>query len=459
MNFVKVALFALLLVLLLAPVSAPPSVSAHPDLCKEHHTNYAAGCASENTRCGSFCFYAVCHECQDRSHTVCDDDGNCSTHYYHESPCRDGFWHWNIFPHPDPGLDHQIDEREDEYDAPNLNDSVNFGMLRDDYVPPTSPCIVNKGDTSRGVTQLLPGEDLRPVDVLTPGEPSYISGVEETDDGYRITSLVDSRPSEIPIGDLSHLPNTPGEPGAVTLLSVTKVTDNSVTLQVSGGGVVQYRYWSYYGLKEPSPEPLYDGLELFEVAPSEFRVPFHNLGGEISVNRGQGGEIIVDRELQGIFSFQVRGLNADGDSTGNSNILHEMIGMADFHAINFSRRASLPFSLPIPAPPAWGRPCRLWMLGSLRGPSGRPLGGCRRSRVRCVRLRCCWPQIIPMMSSTAGGLTVGFSPLPPSMSGCRRTRRSPVVGLSYPGLSRGFPAMSPISRCMRGFPAMSSIAR
>ena len=247
MNFVKVSLFALLLVLLLAPVSTPPVSAGTEHRCEEeqHETDYSLDCASENTRCGSFCFYAVCHRCTSGRHSHgCDDDGNCSSHRHHESPCT--LWHWNIHggaPDPGPGPeDHPIDEREDEYDAPNLNQSLEFGMLRDDYVTPTSPCIVEKGNTSRGVTQLLPGEDLRPVEVLTPGDPSYTSGVEETDDGYRINSLVDSHPSEITIGDLSHLPRTPGEPGAPTLVSVTKVTDNSVTLQVSGGGRVQYRY-------------------------------------------------------------------------------------------------------------------------------------------------------------------------------------------------------------------------
>ena len=355
MNFVKAALFAILLVVLLLPVLlfpvSAPSVLGWSDKCVEHHTDYSVGCAAnpENKRCGSVCFYAVCHKCEEGSHCHnhphCDGEGNCSDHCHREehhiSPCT--VWHWNIFGGlPDPGeisppgevLPHPPDERDDKYaadpdryDAPNLNDSLNFGMLRDDYEHPGSPCTVEKGDTSRGVTQLLPGENLRPVEVLTPGDPSYISGVEKTGDGYRITSLVDSHSSEITIGDLSHLPRTPGEPDAVTLSSVTKVTDNSVTLQVSGGGKVQYRYWGYYGLQEPSES---DGLDLFEVAPSEFRVPFHDLVGEIGINRGPGqsgehivglepgpsGEVIVDRELQGVFSFQVRSLDADGDSTG-----------------------------------------------------------------------------------------------------------------------------------------------
>ena len=392
MNFVKAALFAILLVVLLLPVSAPPVVSAGGiHRCAEHHVDYSVGCAAEDTRCGSFCFYAVCHQCtvghHCHNHRHCNSEGNCwnhcHLHEHHESPCT--VWHWNIYGGlPDPGqsvppgvvLEHTPDKREDKYrdpdlesgsnyEAPNLNDSLAFGMLRDDYVPPTSPCTVEEGDTSRGVTQLLPGAHLRPVDVLTPGDPSYASGAEKTDNSFRSTSLVDSHPSEVTIRDLSHLPRTPGEPGAVTLISVRKVTDSSVTLQVSGGGDVEYRYWGYYGLQEPSA----DGLELFEVAPSAFRVPFHDLlGGEIIINRGPGqsgehivglepgpsGEVIVDRELQGVFSFQVRSLDADGDWV-NSNILHQMIGMADFEVIR-PKRSSLPFSLPIPAPPAWGTP-------------------------------------------------------------------------------------------------------
>ena len=388
MNFIKVALFAILLVVLLLPVLllpvSPPSVLGWSDKCVEHEhwKDYSGGCAAEpeNTRCGSFCFYAVCHECTLGTHEHCstDSDGNttCYTQSHHISPCT--LWHWNIYPHPDPGLSHPVDLRDDKYrdpdlesgknyEAPNLNDSLAFGMLRDNYVPPTSPCTVKEGDTSRGVTQLLPGENLEPLAVLVPGDPLYISGAEKTDNSFRSTSLVDSHPSEVTIGDLSHLPRTPRDPGAVTLISVRKVTDSSVTLHVSGGGRVQYRYWGYYGLQEPSD----NGLELFEVAPSEFRVPFHDLlGGEISINRGPGqsgehivglepgpsGEVIVDRELQGVFSFQVRSLDAAGVSTGNSNILHEMIGMADFEVIRPLLRSSLPFSLPIPAPPAWGTP-------------------------------------------------------------------------------------------------------
>ena len=153
MNFVKATLFALLLVallapVLLAPVSAPPVSAGDIHRCVEHdhRTDYSKGCAEGNERCGSVCFYAVCHRCTKafhcHNHRHCDDDGNCSNHCHrhehHESPCT--VWHWNIYGGlPDPGasyppgpiLDpHPIDKRADRYaadpdryDAPNLNDS------------------------------------------------------------------------------------------------------------------------------------------------------------------------------------------------------------------------------------------------------------------------------------------------------------------------------------------------
>ena len=292
MIFVKVAVFALLLVVLLAPVSVPsvstPTVSSHWERCRDaegkpHHYDYSQDCDAVQLRCGSFCFYAVCHECTPwihyHNHRHCSEDG-CWNHRHrhvgHQSPCT--LWHWNIYNLPDPGLVHPVTQRIDNYDAPHLSESLEFGMLPDDYVPPDSSCTTEQGDT-----QVLPG-GLGPVTPLStpqvissappPGRPrTWKSG----NVNHHITSLVNSHSLEVSVGDLSHLPETPGEPGAPTLDSVTKVMDNSVTLQVSGGngGVVQYRYWSYYGLREPSD----DGLDLLEVAPTEFRVPFQGLGG------------------------------------------------------------------------------------------------------------------------------------------------------------------------------------
>ena len=153
-------------------------------------------------------------------------------------------------------------------------------------------------------------------------------------------------PREVTISDLTHLPSTPGDPGAPVLVSVIKQTDTSALLQVTGaprGGTVQYRYWSYYGLREPE-----DGrpwaTSLAEVVPSEFRVPFQDLSGVVDVTEGRG-----------IFSFQARSADADGVPSGNSNIGHQMIGMGSFHTIG-PRRDELDFAIPLPTPPFRGTP-------------------------------------------------------------------------------------------------------
>ena len=190
-------------------------------------------------------------------------------------------------------------------------------------------------------------------------------------------NLENSDPAEVTVSDLSHLPRTPGEPGAPVLKSpVTKVTDNSVTLEVSGlaaGSAVQYRYWSYYGLRDPSES----GRDLLEVAPTEFRVPFAALA--------DSGLVVIDPpDLRGIFSFQVRSVGADGVSLGNSNILHQMIGMAGFHTIS-PRLIPQPFILSLPTvvplptiqPPSFPSPHGCSQLGD--SPSS-PGGGADPAR-------------------------------------------------------------------------------
>ena len=183
MTFVKVALFALLLVALLAPVSAPPVSAGTIHRCVEHdhRTDYSQGCAEENTRCGSFastpCAINATVGSHCHNHRHCSENGcsnHCHRHVHHESPCT--LWHWNIYGGlPDPGLsyppgpvrNHPIDERDDEYDAPHLSESLEFGMLPDDYVPPDSSCTTEQGDT-----QILPG-GLGPVTPLS--TPQVIS--------------------------------------------------------------------------------------------------------------------------------------------------------------------------------------------------------------------------------------------------------------------------------------------
>ena len=104
----------------------------------------------------------------------------------------------------------------------------------------------------------------------------------------------------------------------------------------------QYRYWSYSGLRK-----MVDGVPGSEEAsPTDFRVPFEEL---------PGGGVRVDAGLRGIFSFQVRSVDSNGVSSGNSNIVHQMIGMAGFH-LPGPRRSSLIYNLPLPLPPVYGMP-------------------------------------------------------------------------------------------------------
>ena len=385
MSFVKMAVLGTLLFVVLMVSVPPPSVSSHWERCndrgsgKPHHYDYSQDCISESTRCGSFCFWAECLECTPwihyHDHEHCSDDG-CWTHVHkhigHKSPCIRWFWH--IFDPDAPG--NSGDDRSDHFDAPDLITLLEPGNLPDDLDSPDSACIADGNER-----EILPGGlslTDPPLGTPIPVTPSGVDPLQATDyslslplsglrGAYRDSgdtvdrpgrviprdykdlpdykNLVDSDPAEITISDLSHLPWTPGDPGALELSSVTKVTDNSVTLQVSGlaaGSAAQYRYWSYYGLRDPSES----GRDLLEVAPTEFRVPFAALAGPV----------VIDADLRGIFSFQVRSVGADGVSLGNSNLLHQMIGMAGFHTIG-PRRTDLPFSFPLPTvAPSWGTP-------------------------------------------------------------------------------------------------------
>ena len=121
MNFIKAALFAILLVVLLLPVSAPSVVGWHgytgamrrmgmPRSILLTMPRAVASLAitpgvvpSVSTLCVTTCTPGShCH-----NHQHCDSDGNCSNHchrhVHHESPCT--LWHWNIHGGlPDPGL-------------------------------------------------------------------------------------------------------------------------------------------------------------------------------------------------------------------------------------------------------------------------------------------------------------------------------------------------------------------
>ena len=162
------------------------------------------------------------------------------------------------------------------------------------------------------------------------------------DNRIHVTSGTVPHPSEVTISDMTHLPTTPGESGAPVLFSLVKVTDRDVLLTVTGGPPVlfhEYRYWSYNGGRHKT-------VSSWEASPSAFRVPFKKFDG-----RSFG---VWD--VRGIVSFQVRGIDLDGNPTGLSNIVHEMIGMSGFQTIE-PIRDTLQFQpvLP-PTPPYFGTP-------------------------------------------------------------------------------------------------------
>ena len=354
-------------------------LDCRPTQCMELHTDYKAqyeglcqradGGVLENTECGNFCFYAVCLECTEQAHRNhrhrhrhqhCSLLGGCSNHYHYHthsgshrfvtSPCTD--WFWRLYDPASAGDPSRKDGRvgRQDFSAPvSMNAAMDFGMVPQNYTPPTTDCTTERGTTEQfdgGLTPLaVPanfGRNAHRGDIMT--------GIQE-------------HTADIPISDLSHLPSTPGEAGAPTLVSVTKVNDRTVRLQVSGGLNTEYRYWSYNGIRgieknlagdlavgagEASPlvaggtNPGPD-----EASPLVFRVPFYPLP--------LSGNVLVDPGIRGIVSFQVRSVDVNGVPSGLSNIRHQMIGMAGLRTIG-PIRSLLSFSLPLPPPPPSSTP-------------------------------------------------------------------------------------------------------
>lgn len=347
--------------------------------CMELHTDYknlydglcqrAVGSPDapgmlETTECENFCFYAVCLDCalhghlhplHPHTHRHC---GDCSRHtHWHRgptvfhswiaSPCTD--WHWRIF---DPTVDDQIGRkdgrsiRQDHSAPPPISETLEFGMVPPGYAPEQPECVNERGDVESfddGLTSLpLPsnfGENAHPGDLRAGIRPHA---------------------EEFTVGDLSHLPYTPPEPGAPRLVSVTKdqFNDRIIRLNVSGGMNVQYRYWSYNGIREmdrnaagnlvvgvheDSPILIGEGWNPgpdAEASPRVFRLPFAPLYGDIFIDPG----------IKGIVSFQVRSVDGDGVGSGVSNIVHEMIGLEGLRSIG-PVRGNLEFYHPLPTPP------------------------------------------------------------------------------------------------------------
>ena len=319
-------------------------VWADPDQCVELVTDYSAQCRSESTRCGSFCFYAICQDCENARHQDHPFHSHCSPgppascyshqdhgfHDYEISPCID--WDWYLH---DPGLGRSV--RSDAYETPDFSLFMELGVVRPGHAPVPPACVTELG--ANGVIP-VPSSTAVPLP-----EPTIVSGSNK---GY-ITSRIVSHSAEVRIGDLSHLPLTPGDPGAPSLNAVNKSTDTSVDLVVSGwgSGSRQYRYWSYNGLRKVAGVP-----GSGEASPTEFRVPFEDLVGNVSISG-----------VRGIISFQVRSVDSGGVSSGNSNIVHQMIGMGSFHTTG-PNRSTLTHNVPLPVPPVYGMPLPTLGAGS-----------------------------------------------------------------------------------------------
>ena len=297
------------------PVLSVDTVTADTWECSEHTTNsdFSDDCASDSTDCGSVCFYAECLQCSDAYHEhcredchedcsedcsedcteSCDSEGNCEEtcsescsetctetcvtvcwdERHGASPCVNWLWHLEGEP-----IDNH---RAESFNSPNVGAALSFGALTSPgAIPGNPPCqVVGRAgvEALKAPKPSIPGATL----------------IDEWESGH-----VDEAP--ISLADYSGLAVVPGEPGAPVLVSVVKVTDRVVTLNVSGYGtnVIQYRYWPDNGL-----------------VPSEFRVPFQGLLGNVTVAQGRG-----------VHAFQVRVVYPDETFSGSSNVVYEVLG-------------------------------------------------------------------------------------------------------------------------------------
>ena len=251
--------------------------------CSEHTTNsdFSLQCAAVSDDCGSFCFYAECLHCSDGYHQHCTTTcapppGGCTTtcvtDRHGESPCVNWLWH----------LDQDPDEqRVESFNSPNLGPAMSFGMWSNPgLVTQPLPCQVQ----GRGAVESLgqvgrsPGSNV--VGVWTGGS-------------------VDA--SDLTVSDISGLVTIPGGVGSPSLLRVDRASDVSIDLVASGYGSnrLQYRYWIYNGL-----------------VPAEFRLPFQDVSGTITIT-----------STRGVHSFQVRMVDSSGVASPGSNVVHQLVGL------------------------------------------------------------------------------------------------------------------------------------
>ena len=282
----RLALWTLLGVLLVF-ASGDGRVLADPGDCPELRTDYSLECPAWSTKCGAGCFYPVCLDCTKRhqDHGFHTHSGGCvgcpsythqdhGFHDYQDSPCE----LWRNYLLGDEG----DDSGYDSFNSPNI----------DGGIPTTIPGPTDCTDDNGVVHEM---------DVLAAGVPFDPAGNPAHHRGGQ-TSM-----DTVEIGDLPGLAVIVGGVGAPVLDGVNLLGGLVVRLPVSGdlGAGLQYRYWPYSGF-----------------VPIEIRVPYRALSGDVTVRD------------PGLYSFQVRSVDADGEPSPGSNVVHQVVDGAGMLAVD-----------------------------------------------------------------------------------------------------------------------------
>ena len=343
------------LLLFLAP--GGEDLWADPDQCVELVTDYSLGCAAGTDRCGAYCFYAECLDCQDAAHRdhgshhhaetccgpdICTTETTCTectegdppdceavctgvtacvpdcwdcsyshqdhgSHDYEVSPCI--VWSWHLYGEPDG-------HRFDTFNSPNLSDALTLTVQ-----PGPTQC----EDEDGVVGSMAPGPTRASFDPDAAG--SYRGGRNER--------------GPVELSDLGGLAVMEGGEGAPVLDEVEVLGTRMVRLAVSGevGEGLQYRYWWYDGF-----------------VPSEIRAPFLALLGDVGVG------------APGIYSFQVRSVDSEGTPSLGSNVVHQLmdgehLADSDWSSVAHLGTPVVPAMTPLPT-----------LVSGLR-PAGPEIGG------------------------------------------------------------------------------------
>ena len=285
-----------------------PLAEANTWECVEYNTDYSKKClVRSDYECGRYCFYAVCTLCSDGSHghTYCDENGCWTvTHRNGVSPCL--HWLWYLWDEP----------LEANRNYTTFTSNLQMAFMLGAQHPLEARCLEEGVET----------------DLLN--QHNYQDGTPRR--GF-VNRIGDSAGHEAG-GHLSGTLDFPGEQvkaGAVIprLLNVVPTAGKDWSFRihhdVRAGVRVQYRAWPYTGF-----------------VPDTFGDPFRDLPASR----------VVDVELEGLHSFQVRtvyGGGSDDEVYGNSNVVNKVAGM---NSADPGFKVGDPEFTPRPAATPWALP-------------------------------------------------------------------------------------------------------